>query len=155
LPWLPPAGQLLLPEILLHAIRGAVARRPVARALHMRKAYARGLRDPAAVERAAIPVERINAPLLVLSGRDDAMWPSDQMAEQLLGRRRQHGVAAADRQVTFPGAGHFLRPPITPTTVARSADLVAGGTADGTARAQRQAWAAILAFLDSCTQPAA
>jgi BAAT / Acyl-CoA thioester hydrolase C terminal/Acyl-CoA thioester hydrolase/BAAT N-terminal region len=155
LPWLRLAGERLVPQLVLRAIRGAVARRPVVRALRMRPAYAPGLRDPTAVERAAIPVERINAPLLVLSGRDDAMWPSEQMADQLLARRRTYGVAAADRQLTFPGAGHFLRPPITPTTVARSADLVAGGTADGTARAQRQAWDAILAFLDRCTQPAA
>ena len=49
----------------------------------------------------------------------------------------------------FPDAGHFLRPPITPTTVPWNDDLVSGGTAEGNARAQAEGWNAILPFLGS------
>jgi hypothetical protein len=52
-------------------------------------------------------------------------------------------------ELDLPAAGHFLRPPVTPTTVDRSASLVAGGTGAGSARAQRQAWTATLSFLRS------
>jgi pimeloyl-ACP methyl ester carboxylesterase len=44
------------------------------------------LRDTAAVERATIPVERTRGPILMISGKDDTMWPSFDLAE--LARRR-------------------------------------------------------------------
>ena len=46
----------------------------------------KSLGDAAALERAFIPVERIQGAILLLSGVDDAIWPSTLMAEQLMGR---------------------------------------------------------------------
>ncbi len=149
LPWVPMHGEKLLPEMLRHALTSRLSRRPRPTAIHLRKAYEPGLRDAEAAARAAIPVEGIDAPLLVISGRDDAMWPSEEMGERLLARRRGHGVGNGDRHLVFPGAGHFIRPPITPTTVTWNADLVSGGTPEGTARAQRAAWDAVLEFLSA------
>src|SRR4029453_13407357 len=37
---------------------------------------------------AEIPVERMNAPLLMFSGKDDKLWPSDVFAAGAVGRRR-------------------------------------------------------------------
>ena len=98
---------------------------------------------------ALIPVERIRAPLLLLSGQDDQMWPASEMARQIVDRRREHRVGAEDRHLDFPDAGHFLRPPITPTTVPWTEALVGGGTGPGNATAQREGWAALLEFLNS------
>src|SRR5262249_40416242 len=39
------------------------------------------MRDLDAVERATIAVERINGPVLMVSGRDDQVWPSFELAE--------------------------------------------------------------------------
>src|SRR4029450_6663209 len=39
------------------------------------------LADRAAVERATIPVERINGPVLLLSGEDDQLWPLPVLAD--------------------------------------------------------------------------
>ena len=42
-----------------------------------------------AVERAAIPVERTNGPILLVSGQDDQMWPSAQMGQLVIERLDQ------------------------------------------------------------------
>jgi hypothetical protein len=85
-----------------------------------------------------------------VAGEADAMWPSAAMARALVDRRRQHGGHPTDRLLLLlllPGAGHFLRPPVTPTTVDRNDSLVSGGTPRASARGQRAAWDAVLGFL--------
>jgi hypothetical protein len=113
----------------------------------MRPAYEPSLRDEGAVARATIPVERFDGALLLVSGDADEMWPATEMARAVAERRRAHGSGGADEHLRFPDAGHFMRPPITPTTVPWSADLVSGGTPQGNAQAQAAAWAGRLAFL--------
>jgi dienelactone hydrolase len=147
LPWLPIHGERLIPEIVRHEILERFSRHPRPRALHMRPAYEPSLRDRDAVTQASIPVERINCPLLMVSGDADEMWPASEMSESIIERRRSHGVGSEDRHLRFADAGHFIRPPITPTTIPWSADLVSGGTARGNAHAQAAAWAARLEFL--------
>ena len=71
------------------------------------------------------------------------MWPSVEMADQLLDRRAR----AEDRLLAFPEAGHLLRPPVIPTTVPWSDTLFSGGSAAGNARAQAEGWQATLDFL--------
>jgi BAAT / Acyl-CoA thioester hydrolase C terminal len=77
------------------------------------------------------------------------MWPAAMMAKALIDRRRDRGRHDADHVLVLAGAGHFIRPPITPTTVDRNDALIAGGTPDGSARAQRIAWDTTLDFLRS------
>jgi dienelactone hydrolase len=140
----PVRGERLLSQIMIaNPLRRAVRRPPE---LRTAKAYEAGLRQPAARD-AAIPVERIRAPLLLLAGEDDQVWPAAEMAQALLARRgRQH----ADRLVTYPDTGHIsLRPPGVPTTVLRSGELAFGGTAAGFFDAMQAAWPEILRFLDA------
>ena len=66
--------------------------------------------------------------MLLLSGEADAMWPSTEMAAEIIARRSR----ADDQHLIFPDAGHFLRSPVTPTTVAHDDDLVSGGTPQAT-----------------------
>ena len=147
LPWLPMHGERLIPELVRHKILERFSRHPRPKALHMLPAYEPSLRDTGAVARASIAVERIDCPLLLVSGDADEMWPASEMCESIIERRRSRGVGSDVRHLRFADAGHFMRPPITPTTVPWSADLVSGGTAQGNARAQVAAWAARLEFL--------
>jgi IS5 family transposase len=43
--------------------------------------YRSQLRDPLAVEHATIPVEKIRGPVQLVSGMDDQMWPSSDLAK--------------------------------------------------------------------------
>ena len=116
-------------------------------ALHLRSAFSAGLRDRAAVEQAEIRVERIEAPILFVSGNDDQMWPATEMAAALM-RRRAQARRSGDRHLNFTDAGHIIPPPFTPTTVTWTEGFYSGGTPEGNARASVEAWAEILRFLD-------
>ena len=72
---------------------------------------------------AAIPVERINGPVLLLNGADDQLWPSPEMTDRIMARLRAHRHPYADQHLEFVGNGHILTLPNEPT-----ADLPAGGT---------------------------
>lgn len=115
-------------------------------ALHLTRSYAAALQDEAAVEAAAIPVEQVAAPLLLLSGSDDQVWPSGPMAEALLARRHAAGVGADDEHEHHEGAGHLLRLGLLPTDVDQTGGIALGGTRDGIAAAQADATRRVLAF---------
>lgn len=99
----------------------------------------------AAPENAAIAVETINGPVLLLAGNDDALWPSAAMAAQLEARAKRLHFRYPVLNKSMDGAGHHVaRLPNRPT-----ADSVRlGGTAEGLAAAQRASWRAIVEFLD-------
>lgn len=140
LPWVPLRRDRLFGPAAPHAMVDRLRRRR-GRTLSQRSAYAAALaRHPGEAEIAA---ERIDAPLLLLAGEDDQVWPSVEMATRLLDRRAR----AEDRLLAFPDAGHVLQPPLTPTTVAADDVVVSGGTPAGNARAQAEGWHAILDFL--------
>ena len=49
-----------------------------------RKAYENALLDKKQVEQAIIPVEKIGGPILLISGREDTIWPSTPMCEKIV-----------------------------------------------------------------------
>ncbi len=105
------------------------------------------LDDEAAVARAVIPVERINGPVLLISGRDDLTWPSTYMADQVVARLRQHGFRHRVTHLAYDNAGHVIAaPPGFPTWEVGEA---MGGTQEGNAWAQEQSWESILEFLEA------
>jgi dienelactone hydrolase len=128
---------------------GLLLRQPVS----FRSLYTRALRNKRAVERATIPVERIQGPVLLISGGDDQVWPSAEMCEMVLHRLKQHGFRFSAEHMCCEDAGHTIRVPYTPTTVTRTkhflpgVEVVLGGTAEANARAQSQSWERTLAFL--------
>lgn len=154
LPYVPIRGEKLLGQMVRVQVARRFSRRPRSTALEMRPAYAAGLAG-AGTDGAVIPVERIGAPLLVVAGEADAMWPSATMAQALADRRRERGGHPGDRLLRLAGAGHFLRPPVTPTTVDRNDALVSGGTPRAVARGQREAWDATVGFLAEALRPSA
>ncbi len=62
-----------------------------------------GMLNPGA---AAIPVERIEAPILLLSGDSDELWPSTLGAEQVIQRLRANDFPYTAEHIAYPGAGH-------------------------------------------------
>lgn len=63
------------------------------------------LADTVAVKRAEIPVENINGPILVVSGKLDDQWPATMMSERLMVRLAEHNFKHAATHEVLDG-GH-------------------------------------------------
>jgi dienelactone hydrolase len=113
------------------------------------------MRRSMTVNRPEIPVERINGAVLLISGRDDEVWPSTAMADALMARLRQHRFAHPFAHLAYDHAGHGIGRPFTSTMELNSrrhplTDRIVrmGGTPSGTARARADSWRRMLAFVD-------
>ena len=103
---------------------------------------------PGAPEAAVIPVERINGPVMLISGDADGLWPSADMAGRIVARLEQNGFAYAVENLTYPGAGHAaFGPPLQNTTLLTQQLAFLGGTVEGTVAAREDSWPRVLAFL--------
>lgn len=115
--------------------------------------YSINLDDPAACAAAAIPVERIAGPVLLVSGEEDALWPSVRMGEMIMARLRAHGHPYPDRHLRYPGAGHLIGIPSLPPSIrparhpALGLTIAYGGNPRDQARANVDSWHTMLAFL--------
>lgn len=113
------------------------------------------LRDAAYANKASIRVEKINGPVLMISGIDDKLWPSTELTEFAVERFKQQGFCHLMEHLAYAGAGHSIAWPNGPTTMLKSKHPVSGeemdmgGTAEGTARARQDSWPRMLAFLRS------
>ncbi|ELZ29223.1 dienelactone hydrolase-like enzyme [Halosimplex carlsbadense 2-9-1] len=99
-------------------------------------------------EAARIPVERVDAPLLLVAGGADRMWPSDEFATTV---REAHsdGDSAGTDTLVYDDAGHSVTPPYRPTAGTTVADGMAlGGTPAANARASADFWPRALGLLD-------
>ena len=134
----------------LSFFRAWVLRRP----LRQRGMFARSLGD-AAASTAAIEVERIAGPVLLVSGGADQLWPSDVYARCVLDRLTEHGGAPEHRHLSYPDAGHFVcfpyavgsLPPMVTLNPYGSLTIDFGGSAAGNEAAGTASWREILAFL--------
>src|SRR5215470_1037193 len=125
--------------------------------------YRSQLRDALAVERATIPVEKIRGPVQLVSGMDDQMWPSSDLADIAFRRLVAHRHLFAFRHLKYPGAGHMILVPYWPLASARvqtlqvegSRDilLMQGGSVKADAEAGIDAWKDSLTFLAAATKP--
>lgn len=68
--------------------------------------FLNGMKDKTAFDAAAIPVEKITCPLLLLSAEDDQMWPSSLFAKQIVERLVQHKSPIYCSHINYPGVGH-------------------------------------------------
>lgn len=110
----------------------------------IRPGYEATIADPAEAARTAIPVENISAPVFLVSGGDDRIWPSDAFARRIV--RRAH----ANPDVThlhFPQAGHVIGLPNQPRRPSPTAFFDDGGAPDADEHASRASWAELLKWL--------
>lgn len=115
-------------------------------------AFERALEVGDRSERARVPIENHAPRVLLLSGADDGVWPSDALAERIVREQAGRGRAAAVEHVSYPEVGHVLGPPGLPSTGTlsfRGGCRALGGSARATARAEADAWGRILRFLGS------
>ena len=71
----------------------------------LRPAFEKMLANTAAVDVAAIPVERIDGPVYLMSATKDELWPSTEMSNAMMRRLDAHHFAYTHRHDVFAG-GH-------------------------------------------------
>lgn len=102
---------------------------------------------------AVIPVERIEGPVLLISGTEDALWPSAHFGDLIAERARLNGFDFSVEHLKYEGAGHSIGAGYAPTTVnqgyhpIRKATIELGGTPEGLAKARAESWPRVLAFV--------
>ena len=121
------------------------------------------LRDAASAEadaRCAIPVERSRGPLLLISGREDAMWPSWYGADRVVDRLRRLGLGHRAEHLALENVGHYMVSPGQPTSMCASLyhplgqiTLACGGQPRATAEAGRVALSRVLRFYRELFSP--
>lgn len=142
----PPAwtlGGKQIPRVVTVASPEAVARHENGQPHEEVHTFLALLEDTSAVARGIIPVERIKAPVLLISGRDDRRWPSTYMADQVVARLKQHGFRYPVTHLAYDDAGHAIGRPHFPSLNRF------GGTTEGNGRARAAHWESMLRFLDS------
>lgn len=90
------------------------------------------------VEKASIPVENINGPILLLSGTDDTMWPSADMGEAIINRLEENNFEYYYKHIIYDDAGHDL-----------TEFNIMGGTYEGNKKARLDSDKRILEFLEA------
>jgi len=110
--------------------------------------------DSQAYPEASIAVERINGPVLVISGTDDKAWPSSMMADKVMARLKAHNFRFRYEHLRYPDAGHGLFAAHNPSDTlfagkfAKESPGAMGGTREGVVAAQADSWPKTLAFLN-------
>lgn len=98
--------------------------------------YKLSLTQTEAVEKAAIKVENINGPVLILTGKEDRMWPSSQMGDMIIQRLKENHFPHWYEHVAYENAGHSL-----------NEKGIFGGTEEGNKKARIDCEHRIAAFL--------
>jgi uncharacterized protein len=70
------------------------------------RAFSIMLEDEKAVAQAEIEVERINGPILILSGTQDEQWPATHMSEQIINRLAKKNFKHTYQHLPLEG-GHI------------------------------------------------
>jgi dienelactone hydrolase len=119
----------------------------------------RFMRNPAAMMNAAIAVEHTRGPIMLISGEDDGVWPSEVMATEVVNRLKQSHFPYAVEHLKYAHAGHRAgRPEIVPVwhgrvvnpTSGREQNL--GGSVEGDAQSSLDAIPKVLEFLRQSLQ---
>jgi dienelactone hydrolase len=102
---------------------------------------------------AEIPVERINGPVLLISGRADRLWPSSAMSDAVVARLRAHNFRFPVQHLAFADAGHAAASPPSLGQNSAGPDSFVGGTEAGNATARAESWRATLCFFRTALGP--
>ena len=97
-----------------------------------------------------IPIERINGPVLLLSGGDDNLWPSRLMADRMMARLKAKGFHHDYAHLTYEGAGHVIFVGAPDGAMARAmaggANAMLGGSPEANAKTWADDWPKVLDF---------
>lgn len=116
-----------------------------------------GLEKEDDVKGASIKAEQINGPILLLSGKDDQVWPSAYMADMLEQRTIDHGFTHKLENIQYEDAGHLISSNPESQDEARTGSMTIqneqyifkyGGTSLGDFKAKQDAKMRVLKFME-------
>ncbi|GAB96366.1 hypothetical protein KILIM_035_00550 [Kineosphaera limosa NBRC 100340] len=109
--------------------------------------YQAGLDQLAQHQDAIIPIENAGAPILLVCGESDTMWPSCEMSRQVADRAQANGGPEVT-VLAYADAGHFAAgPPVSTDNDFYNSLGEYGGSVAGNAAARAENWPQILAYL--------
>lgn len=117
------------------------------RPISTRAFYERALRDETAVAAASVPVEKIEAPVLLISGTDDRLWPSTRLSEMAIGRLEANDHPFPHEHLRYEGAGHMISPPGYEPNAGWTNRFELGGSPHANGFANSDSWPRVLGFL--------
>lgn len=115
------------------------------------------LNDPSAYATAEIEVEKADCPILLISGKDDQLWPSERMANLIIERLDKYNYPYQHKHIAYPHAGHRIKvpglgresyEPVSEDAVTHEV-LSLGGTFEGNKAASEKSWDETLNFFRS------
>jgi dienelactone hydrolase len=111
--------------------------------------YAAGLENLAQHPDAIIPIEKTRAPVLLICGKMDALWPACPMAEQVKARADANGGPTVTI-LAYDNAGHgVLGLPVEKSNPNYDRLDSLGGTDDGNNAARTDGWPKLVAHLEA------
>lgn len=110
--------------------------------------YERALRDETAVAAASVPVEKIEAPVLLISGTDDRLWPSTRLSEMAVERLKAHDHPFPVEHLRYEGAGHMIAPPGYKPATSWTRRFELGGSRRANEFANADSWPKVIGFLE-------
>lgn len=118
--------------------------------------WTQALLDSNAVNKASIPVENINGPILLFSGLNDEVWPSAMMSDMIENRIKNSSFNFEFENIKYENAGHLISGnPNNPATNRQGNMMIDGrnyafdfgGTEEGDRAAQKDASERVFYFL--------
>lgn len=111
--------------------------------------YAASLETLSQHQDAIIPIERTRAPVLLICGKQDALWPACPMADQVKARAEANGGPTVTI-LAYDNAGHAVMGlPIDKSNASYDKLDGLGGTDEGNAAARTDGWPKIVAHLEA------
>ncbi len=117
-------------------------------------AFLEAMEKKEALEAAAIPVEKINGPILLISGDDDQMWPSSLFSRMVMERLKRFDFGFPYEHASYPGAGHSISTPYIPLSPSHGIhpvdgrDYAYGGNPKDQSFANADSWNRVLQLFD-------
>lgn len=114
-----------------------------------------GLDDSTQAAQAAIPVERIAGPILLLTPADDKVWPSLRMSQMIVDRLEAYGFPNPYDNIVYQDAGHTITAQHSKAAVTSGQMYIGdkpyefeyGGTPEGILKAQKDSRERVKAFV--------
>ena len=132
-----------LPSEMLRFSESFLENRPIS----TRAFYERALRDGTAAADGGIPIEKIEAPILLISGTDDQLWPSTRLSEMAIERLEAGDHPFPHEHLRYEGAGHMIAPPGYEQNSAWTNRFELGGSREADGFANADSWPKVLGFL--------
>jgi len=78
------------------------------------QSFLEGMKNKERFNNATIPVEKIQAPLMLIAAGDDQMWPSELFCQLIKDRLKKYNSKIDCEHLSYPNAGHIITYPNIP-----------------------------------------